>query len=280
MYRKRTKRLGRLSGTLILIIVLTFGLVTQTSAAVAAPPSATQTSINALYASTKLAVSSLQKSPNIVRQVAARLIIAEAKLLLTPRPTSTAHATPAVFVDSAAVVTAAAASSPGVDLGGLNLNEFCQSQGDASSSTPYPGEEVPGGAYTWSCLSSTGAAIPITMQAACYEQYPGQVAIAYPQDPNNSYSWICITPSAGSYTDPTTGATVDTVITATSAATIITDSSSTYVTVDDNGNISTVVLNSDGSGDMAADGSSGGGVAILVYVSAPGDGSGGGGVAI
>jgi hypothetical protein len=79
------------------------------------------------------------------------------------------------------------------------------------------------------------------MQAACDEQYPGQVTIAYPTDPNNSYSWVCLVPVAGVYTDPGTGTTVDSVTGANGDATLITNSSSTYLAIDNNGASATVV---------------------------------------
>ena len=68
---------------------------------------------------------------------------------------------------------------------------------------PDPGNEAPGAAYTWSCVSASGAETPLVMQNACFAMYPAQVTIAYPQDVNNAYSWVCIAPSTGTFTTPT-----------------------------------------------------------------------------
>jgi hypothetical protein len=107
------------------------------------------------------------------------------------------------------------------------------------------------------------------MQAACYQQFPGQVTIAYPQDPNNCYSWVCLDPTAGTYTDPSTATTVVSVTDPNGDATLITNSTSMYLTVDADGNSATVAQDSSSSGDMSYEGSSGG--SVLTYV-----GSGGG----
>jgi hypothetical protein len=222
------------------------GLGVSANAASAATPKGAVV-ITALQDSTHVAVSGLQKAPNQVRVLAARVILAEAKIL----------------------ITGADPSSPGSIVGGLDLDAYCQSIGDAYSSTPYPGEERTGGAYTWDCVSGTGNSAPINMQAACHEQYPGQVTIAYPQDPNNSYSWICLAPANGTYTNSATGTTVHSVVTSSGGATLVTNSGSSYLAVDDNGSSATVVQDSDGGGYMSYEGSSGG--SVLVY-----DGSGGG----
>jgi hypothetical protein len=95
---------------------------------------------------------------------------------------------------------------------------------------------------------------------------------ADPQDPNNSYSWICLAPVGGSYTGAATGATVDSVTTATGDATLITSPGSSYLAVDDDGDSATVVQNT-GSGYMSYEGGSG--VRVLAW-----DGGNGGGVAI
>ena len=51
-------------------------------------------------------------------------------------------------------------------------------------------------------MSASGAKTPLVMQNACFSMYPAQVTIAYPQDVNNAYSWVCIAPSTGTYTSP------------------------------------------------------------------------------
>jgi hypothetical protein len=64
--------------------------------------------------------------PNVFRVLAAKLILAEAKLL----------------------TTGSDRTSLGTVVGGLDLDAYYQSIGDVDSSTPSPGDEVPGGAYT------------------------------------------------------------------------------------------------------------------------------------
>ncbi len=134
-------------------------------------------------------------------------------------------------------------SSPGTIVGGLDLFDYCLNNGYANGSfTAVPGVEFNGGAYTWYCVAANGTQTPINMQDACIAQYPGQVTVAYPQDPNNSYSWVCIAPATGTYTDPTTGATVDSITTPTSDMTMITLPGSAYLEVVDNGNSADAII--------------------------------------
>jgi hypothetical protein len=105
---------------------------------------------------------------------------------------------------------------------------------------------APGAAYNWVCVTAPGAQTPIVMQAACLFQYPGQVTIAYPQDVNDAFSWVCIAPASGSFTDPTTGTTVTTLITANGAVTLITSLTGAAVTFDYNGTSGTVVQDPNG----------------------------------
>jgi len=237
------------------VAVMTLGVggtAPEASAAPATGPSGSL-AITALYGSTRLAVSGLQTAPNALRVLAAKVILAEAKLLLGgPDP-----------------------SSPGTVVGGLDLDAYCQSIGDAYSTTPYPGTETPGGAYTWNCVAASGTETPIDMQAACNEQYPGQVTVAYPQDPNNSYSWVCLAPTNGTYSDPATDTTVTSLNASDGDATLIINPDSTYLAVDDDGASATVVQDANGGGYMSFEGGSGGGVSVLVF-----DGGSGGGVAI
>jgi len=252
--RRNVIRLSRVAPVVAVAAASVLGVSPAASAAPAVPagPSHGQAAITVLYDSTELAVSTLQKAPDKARVLAAAVILAAAKVLITgPDP-----------------------SSPGIEVGGLDLDAYCQGIGDASAITPYPGQEVTGGAYTWVCVSASGAQTPVNLQAACNAQYPGQVTLAYPQDPNNSYSWICLAPVSGSYTDAATHTTVDSVTTPTGDATLITSPGNSYLAVDDNGDSATVVQTT-GSGYMSYDGGSGGGVSVLAY-----DGGNGGGVAI
>lgn len=229
--------------TVIPVVAVAVGVLGLSPGASAAPVSTPRGSlaVTALYDSTQLAVSGLQKAPNQARVLAAKVILAEARVLLTGKDPG----------------------SPGTVVGGLDLDAYCQSIGDAYSSTPYPGEETPGGAYTWDCVSASGAATPINMQAACAYEYPGEGTIAYPQDPDNSYSWVCLAPASGSYTNPATGTTVDSLTAPNGDATLITNSDSSYLAVNDNGSSATVVQDSDGGGYMSYSGSTGG--SVLVY---------------
>ena len=146
---------------------------------------------------------------------------------------------------------------PGTIVGGLDLNAYCQSIGESSSSTPDPGNEVPGAAYTWSCVSASGAKTPLVMQNACFSMYPAQVTIAYPQDVNNAYSWVCIAPSTGTYTDPD-ATTYSLEATNGSVVLIVgTDGSVDLAVATTAGTGGTVVITSGGSGYIAADGGGG-----------------------
>jgi hypothetical protein len=144
---------------------------------------------------------------------------------------------------------------PGTIVGGLVLDAYCQSIGGSHSYTPDPGNEAPGAAYTWSCLSASGAETPIVMQNACFAQYPAQVTIAYPQDVNNAYSWVCIAPSTGTFTNP--GATTYSLqATNGSVVLIVGSDGSVYLGVATSGGADgTVVIEPDGSGYIAEEGS-------------------------
>jgi hypothetical protein len=234
-------RLWRVVPVVAVVAVGVLGVSSSASAAPAVPPHGPEV-ITALYDSPKQSVSSLQKAPDQARVLAAYQIVEGAKWLLRG-----GHL-----------------SRPGTVVGGLDLDGYCRSIGYAHSATPYPDQEVTGGAYTWDCVSGSGAQTPINMQAACNWQYRGQVTVAYPQDPNNSWSWVCLAPASGSYTDSATGVTVLSLTTATGDATLIISPGSNYLAVDDNGNSATVVQDSDGGGYMAYDGGSCGGVLAFV----------------
>jgi hypothetical protein len=94
---------------------------------------------------------------------------------------------------------------------------------------------------------------------------PGQVTIAFPQDPDNAFSWVCIAPATGSFTDPTTNTTVTTVTANNGGATLIISPTSDYLTVDLSGNGATVVQGTNG-GYIACCGGSGGTLPVLAYI--------------
>lgn len=85
---------------------------------------------------------------------------------------------------------------------GLYLDAYCASVGWAASHVPGIGraaadggtniESGPGQAFDWYCVNAAGnAGAPISIQAACDHQYPGTVA--YLADPNDAYTWSCVT---------------------------------------------------------------------------------------
>jgi hypothetical protein len=146
---------------------------------------------------------------------------------------------------------------PGTIVGGLDLNAYCQGLGLDHSYTPDPGDEAPGAAYTWFCVSTSGAQTPIMMQNACLAQYPAQVTIAYPQDVNNAYSWVCIAPSSGTYTNPNS-TTYSLDAPGGSVVLIVGSDGSVYLAVATSGGTDgTVVIDSGGSGFIAEGGSGG-----------------------
>ena len=146
---------------------------------------------------------------------------------------------------------------PGTIVGGLNLNAYCQSIGESSSYTPDPGNEAAGAAYTWSCVSASGADTPLVMQNACLAMYPAQVTIAYPQDVNNAYSWVCIAPSTGTFTNPD-ATTYSLEATNGSVVLIVgSDGSVDLAVATTGGSGGTVVIESGGSGYIAEEGGGG-----------------------
>ena len=227
--------------------------------AAAAPSSSAGAKIAAIANSTRLAASYLQHAPNSLRRLAADGILFESVFLLAPHPGGELH----FAMRHAARAHTAAITIPGTVVGGLDLNSYCQSLGFDHSMLIGNIVIGPGAAYSWVCVTATGTQTPIDMQAACLYQYPGQVTIAYPQDVNNGFSWVCIAPTTGSFTDPTTNTTVTTVITANGAVTLITSPTSASVTFSYNGSVGTVVQDPSG-GYIGCDGS-GGTLPVLVF---------------
>jgi hypothetical protein len=82
-----------------------------------------------------------------------------------------------------------AQASASTELGGVNLEQYCQAHGYASAVLlGSPGE--PNAAFHWRCQTgSTEASIDVT--AACREQYGDPSATAQALDVNNAYSWRC-----------------------------------------------------------------------------------------
>ena len=208
----------------VLLLLLGTGAFSAGSALADSPhaPSNDQQVIDGMYSSIESSVNNLQKASSVAKVEAAGLILKSANAQL-------AHLSDP--------------SSPGTTVGGLDLYDYCLGNGFANGSvTAVPGIESIGGAYTWYCVAADGTQTALDMQDACDAQYPTQVTVAYAQDPNNSYSWVCIAPAVGSYADPVTGATVTSITTAGSAATLISLSGSEYLAVNDDGNAASAIL--------------------------------------
>ena len=241
------------------LVAVSIGVGAQGAAA--APSSSAGAKIAAIVSSTRFAATYLQHAPNSLRQLAADAILFQSIFLLAPHPAH--HGGLHFAARHAAVAHAAAVPIPGTVVGGLVLNSYCQSLGFDHSMLIGNVVLAPGAAFNWVCVTASGAQTPINMQAACVFQYPGQVTIAYPQDVNDGFSWVCIAPVSGSVTDPTTGTTVTTLITVNGAVTLITSPTGASVTFDYNGTIGTVVQDPNG-GYIACDGS-GSTLPILVF---------------
>lgn len=101
----------------------------------------------------------------------------------------------AVLLMSLLIVPAQASAS--TELGGVNLEQYCQAHGYANAVLLGSPEE-PEAAYHWRCQTgATQASLDVT--AACREQY-GPSATAQALDVNNAYSWRCFassTPAPG-----------------------------------------------------------------------------------
>ena len=239
---------------------LTVGVVgLGAPAATAAPtPLSASTRIAMIQGSMRLAVTYLQHTPNFVRRLAARVIVGEAKLLLSApgtRPAGPNGAAPA-----AALATTA---PPGVVLGGLILDSYCANLGFDHSEVNGP-IVAPDAAFNWFCVSASGSLTPISIQAACLAQYPGPATIAFPQDVNDAFTWVCIAPTPGHFGTPD-GTTVDVVTSPDGSAILISGPDGSYVATDQNGGAGTVDLNSDGSGSIACCGGSTGTLPVLTF---------------
>ena len=233
---------GRWSAPLGLAAVALVAAVTLVGApgagaSVAAPQIPATTKVTIIATAVQVADKYLGIAPLKVRYAAAEGIISLAKGLLGAGNDPT--------------------GLPGTIVGGLDLNAYCQSIGESSSYTPDPGNEAPGAAYTWSCVAASGAKTPLVMQNACFSMYPAQVTIAYPQDVNNAYSWVCIAPSTGTYTDPD-ATTYSLEATNGSVVLIVgTDGSVDLAVATTGGTDGTVVITSGGSGYIACEGGGG-----------------------
>ena len=252
--RRRRLAAAAIASTLVVGVI---GLGAPAATAAPPPPSAS-TRIAAIQGSMRLAVTYLQHTPNFVRRLAARVIVDEAKLLLgSPgtRPAGPNGAAPAAALSTTA--------PPGVVLGGLILDSYCANLGFDHSAVNGP-IVAPGAAFNWFCVAASGAQTPISIQAACLAQYPGPATIAFPQDVNNAYTWVCIAPTPGHFGTPG-GTTVDVVTSPDGSAVLISGPDGSYVATDLSGSAGTVDLNSNGSGSIACCGGSTGTLPVLTF---------------
>ncbi len=103
----------------------------------------------------------------------------------------------------ATIVAALALSPPSKAAGGpLDLDSYCQSIGYGYSHVPGigpQGSNVENGtsqAYHWWCVAANGATgAPLNIQSACNEEYGAQ-SLAELGDPNDAYTWSCVTGAA------------------------------------------------------------------------------------
>ncbi len=191
---------------------------------------------------TQWAATHLTHAPHQVRLAAARLIIAEARALITRHDGAAGTSRSLSLAPTATGV-------PGTIVGGLWLDGYCQNLGFDHSAVNGP-IVAPGAAFNWFCITTTGGQTPIVMQAACAAQYPGIVTIAYPQDVNDAYTWVCISPTTGHTTNGTS--TVYTYPDPTGAIVVITSpdgsASLNYDSTTTNG---TIQIDSGGNGYIA-----------------------------
>ncbi len=93
------------------------------------------------------------------------------------------------------------APPPGAVLGGLNLDAYCGGYSHVPG-IGAPGTNVefgPNQAFKWDCVNAAGTSgSPINMQAACNATY-GPNALAFVENPNDAYSWVCVSAPTGSY---------------------------------------------------------------------------------
>ncbi|HLI56575.1 MAG TPA: hypothetical protein VKY26_06005 [Actinomycetota bacterium] len=179
-----------------------------------------------------------------------------------------------------AVAPASASTPPFTSVGGLNLDAYCQHLGFTNSQVDGP-ITGPNAAFEWYCTTGTSQA-PINLQAACTYEYPGAGSVAYAQDLNDSYSWICVVAKTGSSSSG--GTKIDAVNKgkAGSALVVVTSGGESVFATGPAGSVTyegstgaTSYLTYDGSGggSVLTYNGSGGGSSVLAY-----NGSGGGSV--
>ncbi len=84
----------------------------------------------------------------------------------------------------------ASADSP-LLLGGLHLQEYCQSLGYAGVTMT---KDIYGPNYAfnnWRCADANGVTHPLSMERACMWEYGIYAILTHPTDPNNAFTWEC-----------------------------------------------------------------------------------------
>jgi hypothetical protein len=75
-------------------------------------------------------------------------------------------------------------ATTGTEIGGMNLNGYCQSIGDKASTV-----EV--GTTKWVCIRQDNTLTPANLQAACEHEYAQRPILAEEVTPNTPFSWKC-----------------------------------------------------------------------------------------
>jgi hypothetical protein len=98
---------------------------------------------------------------------------------------------------SVTITLAAAPSYP--QLGGIDLQGYCRSIGDAGASLDGSTSN------DWHCVTYTGSHVPMNMDDACQRQYPHNQAAFSQTSGTGPYTWSCASASPKAHTGPVTG---------------------------------------------------------------------------
>jgi hypothetical protein len=97
----------------------------------------------------------------------------------------------ALAFESMTVAQAVGPPTTGSDLGGMNLNAYCQSKGFGGA-TLTKARIGPGAAFNnWVCVSASGVQTPLNLQAACEYTFPQRPIAPEAPDLNDAFSWHC-----------------------------------------------------------------------------------------
>jgi hypothetical protein len=111
---------------------------------------------------------------------------------LTRAATRIGRTTVIALALAASALTAGGAQSAGntseVNIGGVNLNAYCQKTFGAGFKSALIGKT----AGDWTCERSAGDRRPISVKNACTMQYGNGVKQAKALNWNNPLSWVCV----------------------------------------------------------------------------------------